>query len=914
MVKYWRYVLLSIVIIVAGGLFWVQNHPRLHAAIAHAIKDGYEQATGCTFNFNVARVNLLRPEIVLERVSAQPKDIADDWHWQCATCVLHFSWLNLLLYGTVDLQLTLNELSATTGMQAGNLTVITNHVARLAEGPPTAMPIYLKSIVFNNAVASIHNHVLQSVAVLSWSSESKKIVDQFKTHAYIKDGSVSVQDRPMAEHLAGSLYLDIASGQNGLAVKVQANCTGDMLFLPEGNRFAFVVGTYEHGRGTFSIKTPDQSCVIDPIAIITENGFSVQTTARMPLATATNLLSGSPVAVDAQCQAQVHVHTVGDTYGVCANIQLNDAQYRGVRILDSATIALRRDAARWHGTMSANWAPTVTANGTWEYDEQTGKGTAQLQNAQLWIIPELFGWQVGPEQCAVNINFDNTPRAQANYALAVSNPFTGDSMPVQGTVAIDKQAIGLHGTAGNHSYDLVLALKPQLYLQQLSYKNEKGQELIAVQNKGTNMQFEGMIKIPLIRALIRALTKYDVQGEGDFTVKGIFDLPRINLQADLAHVSIRLPQTHNFISDFHTDIAIDVQEKKVTMANTAMKLHRGNVMLGNVCATFNEQYGLKAFELPVVLDSCLLNIKKDVFALISGGMIVRKKDGEQPALKGKLSIDRSLIHENLFSDKVQKAIFSGTSSMFTTQGSDMRCDVTIETKNPVRINTAFVEAQAKLKLHVQNTVQNPQVTGSIDLVSGALDFPYKSLNIVRGNIFFMPHQLYDPLIELVARNTIKKHTVTLNVTGSLLNPHVALESNPPLSEEQIVGLLLVGSQADSLNVAVPALIMQNLKTLLFESEHSPIKLGKLKDWLKPFKYIHLVPSFSDQSGRGGLRGAVEVELGDRVHATLQKNFSLSEDTKFEVEYALSDELSLRALRNERKDVGGEVEMRWKFGG
>ena len=38
---------------------------------------------------------------------------------------------------------------------------------------------------------------------------------------------------------------------------------------------------------------------------------------------------------------------------------------------------------------------------------------------------------------------------------------------------------------------------------------------------------------------------------------------------------------------------------------------------------------------------------------------------------------------------------------------------------------------------------------------------------------------------------------------------------------------------------------------------------------------------------------------------IQKNFSLTEDTKFELEFLLSDDITLR-------DIGGEVEMRWKF--
>jgi translocation and assembly module TamB len=188
------------------------------------------------------------------------------------------------------------------------------------------------------------------------------------------------------------------------------------------------------------------------------------------------------------------------------------------------------------------------------------------------------------------------------------------------------------------------------------------------------------------------------------------------------------------------------------------------------------------------------------------------------------------------------------------------------------------------------------------------------LYITQGSIYFTPGQLYDPLVEFTAKNSIKNHTIAMHVTGSLSKPHVMLESWPTLTQEQIVALLLVGSYQDSLNMVMPALVMNNITTLIFGDDHSTHSLtNKFAALLDPFKRIRLVPSFTDQTGRGGLRGAIEVDVSDRVHAVIQKNFSLTEDTYFELGYLLSDEINVRLLRDERRDWGAEVEMRWKFG-
>lgn len=86
-------------------------------------------------------------------------------------------------------------------------------------------------------------------------------------------------------------------------------------------------------------------------------------------------------------------------------------------------------------------------------------------------------------------------------------------------------------------------------------------------------------------------------------------------------------------------------------------------------------------------------------------------------------------------------------------------------------------------------------------------------------------------------------------------------------------------------------------------------------YFKPFAKslnVHLIPSFTDQTGRGGLRGGIEIDVNDRCRALIMKNFSLTEDTRFEVEYVVTDDITVRGIRDERRDVGTEVEMRWKW--
>jgi hypothetical protein len=124
---------------------------------------------------------------------------------------------------------------------------------------------------------------------------------------------------------------------------------------------------------------------------------------------------------------------------------------------------------------------------------------------------------------------------------------------------------------------------------------------------------------------------------------------------------------------------------------------------------------------------------------------------------------------------------------------------------------------------------------------------------------------------------------------------------------------LAGAEDSSFNLLMPTLVMQNMQHIILGPAQSDSKLATyFNSLLKPLAFVRIVPRFNDESGRGGLRGAIEINVNDRLTGLIEKNFSLPEDTKFEVDYALSDDVSIRGIKDEHGDLGGEFEMRWKF--
>lgn len=916
-------IILIFIVALAGATYFVQNKQWVHDRIAKKIHPILEQFCNCSVQSTVYSVNLFVPSVTLKNVQAYPAGLGvavdkPQWQWHAQHLTISCSWLNILLSGMFGLNIQVDDLESESAVTQGNAAIIQEHVLGMITGPAYDVPVYLKSLSFKHAKTQLKDtHAAIDIA-LYWSSESKKIDDMLKSNVHMHDGAVAFAGKELVHKIRGDIHADVTGNQHGYKTSAQVQVSVDVPQLYSMQKSCFVTGNWQNDHGTFSIKNSDQSIVVDNLQVQQRaDDFAFTAQAQTPIQQVLYVVDPTiTMPLNSTCKLSIQGAISKQGFSVQGDCVLDAGMYNATKVWDAVALSFTKKDQLWYGGFSLRHDTIFDIGGTWEWQADTGKGHVQASNTKAFTVPSLIGWRVDAQKCQVVLDVDKQQKITGSYTCLADNALLGNAIELHGKLFKDEQLLVLAGALNNNPYELSLFLKPRFRLKRLTHTGADGKQLIAIDGDGWHTNsFTGLIQFPLLRAIINYVLDYDVQGEGAFKLKGALDEQSLSLQTSLDHGTIRLPQTYNFINDFHSDFMVTFADKKVTLRRFDCALQRGNVVCEQAYATFDNDYKLLQAYMPLTINSCLLNLNKDLFAMFSGALTLTKIENALPLIKGRLVLEQAQLNENLFSDKFQKELFNVASSMVTTKHTaDAFCDITLETKNPIHVETAFLATRAKFAVHVTNTIRDPKLAGSLELLSGTLEFPYKPLNITKGSISFVPHQLYDPAIELIAKNKIKKYNVTLQVTGSLLNHHISLESSPPLSEEQIIALLLAGSAEQSLSIVMPALIMQNLKTLIFDADQSPLKLSNyFKGLLKPLQNIHLVPSFIDQTGRGGLRGAIEIDVNDRLRAMAQKNFSLSEDTRFELEYLLSDDVTIRGIRDERRDVGGEVEMRWKFG-
>jgi len=889
--------------------FFIAQHDKwIQYKIGQIFKEVLEQSFDCSISFVVNKVNFFSPELVLEQVVVLPRDGSKDWQWRCNRCATTCTWGHLFNHGSIDTSVTMDGLEMSSTIVNG-LLAITPHLAKMIQVASLPIPTFLKSLILKKAAFCVTDKEKKLDGIIQWHSSSVKIGDAFKSAIYIIDGQLTVSDKTVITSPTGNLKIDFDTTKN-TKISVHIDSSFELPYLGEYDT-CYLTGVWDHNNGRFALRSAHDLCAIDPIIITKRNENTyLRLTARLPLSCLWRFL------IDDVTNDHVKGNgffSMQATFGVSPRIDgqliIEDAQYKKRLLCDANKIFFAKRDNYWHGGITLR-SHSAEFNGSWHWFEKKRTGGFDLSNINSIAIPHTKWWQVLPHDFSCQIKVNEPGSINGSYQGTATNIVRNTTNAIYGTMIVRDDTIDVSGTINAQRYALTGELKPKIRLKKCMYFDENETPLISLFSKSDhNSNFDGSIAFSFMRSLLQQCVGYDMQGEGIAQVRGMFDRNRIAVNLHFSDTTIRLPQTYNFIDGFDASIYYDIANHKLMIHDMYCSLYAGTIHSSRAIVLFDSQGNCKFAHIPLLFDRCLLNVKKDLFASISGSLLFSRYVINQPLIKGHFIIDRAQLKENLFSDNFQKQLINYTGRIFAQPGIDMACNVSIETKSPIRVDTAFLKTDAKVQLQIQRTINNPEVTGTISLLSGTLGFPYKPLFITKGNIYFLPDQLHDPLVELVAKNKIKKYNIGLQVTGSLHAHHVLFDASPPLADEQVIALLLIGSEKESM----PALsIMQNVQQVIFGTNQSSLVREYFKPILRPFSSISLIPRFSDQSGRGGLRGALEIDVNDRMRVLIQKNFSLTEDTKFELEYFFSDDITLRAIRDERRDIGGEVELRWKF--
>ncbi|MFC1862605.1 translocation/assembly module TamB domain-containing protein [Thermodesulfobacteriota bacterium] len=152
-------------------------------------------------------------------------------------------------------------------------------------------------------------------------------------------------------------------------------------------------------------------------------------------------------------------------------------------------------------------------------------------------------------------------------------------------------------------------------------------------------------------------------------------------------------------------------------------------------------------------------------------------------------------------------------SIRETPLSNMRFDVKILSKGHFLIRNNLIRGKMRPNLHLTGTGEVPVLRGEVFVDTARIRLPSGNLSFENGYVLFMDPDPDIPELNLLGTARMLGYDVTALIEGPYDDPIVTLSSSPPLSNEDLLLLLLTGTppakdgqaadkRARNLNVAV----------------------------------------------------------------------------------------------------------------
>jgi hypothetical protein len=830
------------------------------------------------------------------------------WSWHTNTLELHFSLWNMLRER--QLQVTAKLINSSMFSSITNKEIaISSAIRRLFSVGNAGKVITVNHVtIINNEMTFIY----PSGTIYSNMSASLPLTGRYRnSYIWWQNGTIHYNDLQLIGNYQGSYIYDHDQKTTRI--------THEAAVLPSHATTSQVLqGTISHEKGVWNLQAS---------SLGSDNDEVLQAKANIDQNNQLNVLCSIPIPWLFSFYTQQSATLRGTI----------DMQFDGnttdVLTTGTAHIAIE------NGTLHHNDLPKCTATITNMQDKPFvliecptwGAIEAQLQvkkdGCQVHI--QTSNDNIIASSCCLKSgsSLDITIDTQGAYHGSYTLDWTQSDKVLphcMGTFHGSLKEIAITGALGTYNFTCAGSSQGDPHITQATLHEHNNPLLQLYEENGL---LKGSLDVKLLSILFEQSHAPIMLGEGLCTFEGMISTRMFDGVVKLASGStIRIPYLYNILEELSMRFQVNWQQKTFIINDMILYLHQGKIQISKAEGTWQGN-ALRSLTVPYLAQNCLISWRKDLFALLSGAGMLSYTPAKSLA-KGFLIVEKGHIRNNILSPRFPSSNVTDKSQQDTLPTINL--DMHLFTRKPIQVKTSFLEARVGSAIQIQGTVARPSIKGSATLIEGTLLFPYKPLFIRQGLVTLhsspveaTAHRLssalaygnfgYEPHVNLIAENTIKGYRIRMHVQGLLQNPDLTFSSAPHLPTEQIIALLFGGSEDGSIYVAMSSYIMQSIKDLLFGPPDGTLTtLELLKNLFRPLGSVRFVPSFTDQSSRGGIRGSLAIEVNERLRGIIKQNFDLPQDVMLEVEYDLSDDARIRAIKDERGDLGAEIEASWKF--
>jgi translocation and assembly module TamB len=248
----------------------------------------------------------------------------------------------------------------------------------------------------------------------------------------------------------------------------------------------------------------------------------------------------------------------------------------------------------------------------------------------------------------------------------------------------------------------------------------------------------------------------------------------------------------------------------------------------------------------------------------------------------------------------------------------LQLDVRVESAPDLQLSTTLSQdVEAEIDLRMRGTPDRPLVVGNVSANQGDIKLFGTKYSINRGEVNFVNPVKIEPVLDLDLQTQTRGITVDITVSGTLSKLNINYRSDPPLQPRDIVALLTIGRAPDiASNVAnvqatndVSAL-QSGANTVLGQAiSPASNRLSKLFG-ITNIRIDPFVQGIITNTPQARL--TVEQQMSRDVTVTYVTNLSQTSEQIFRLEWALSRQYSVIALRDDNGEFGIDIQYKKRF--
>lgn len=227
------------------------------------------------------------------------------------------------------------------------------------------------------------------------------------------------------------------------------------------------------------------------------------------------------------------------------------------------------------------------------------------------------------------------------------------------------------------------------------------------------------------------------------------------------------------------------------------------------------------------------------------------------------------------------------------------------------IDNNLARIPVTVDLYVRGTVNRPHLMGRLEAMKGTVYLRGTDYTINSAIIEFSdPDRIY-PAFNISAGTAVRDYKVTMNLVGNMDRFSMNLQSDPPLPDIDVIGLLTVGKTGAELGGGEGGMAA---------GEAVSFVTGQIQDVMEErvkkitgFDRFQVDPYAGGIQSSGGARLTVGKRLlSDRLLVTYTANIGSTEEQILTMEYKLAKNLSLVGKKDEKGRVKADVRYRFEF--